>query len=161
MRVMDMPMNLKHTLGMVALTQSLVSAISEQIDRGAYLYDSHPMIAKQNKWHAGRYGMDAQLVDFDTMQAVPARTIARRMIDLVSSHADRLGCLSYLHHLDDIIDAGTGAQRQRRVFDQTGDLRDVVKYLVEQGRIASGTNPQLSGPSVSQAGRTPIPNALA
>jgi carboxylate-amine ligase len=134
MRVMDMPLNLRHTLGMVALTQSLVAAISEHIDRGAYLYDSHPIIARQNKWHAARYGMDAQLVDFDTMQAVPARTIARRMIELVSPHAERLGCLTHLHELDDIIDNGTGAQRQRRVFDQTGNLGQVVKYLIEQGR---------------------------
>jgi carboxylate-amine ligase len=137
MRVMDMPMNMRHTLGMVALTQSLVACISEQIDNGAYLYDSHPMIAKQNKWQAGRFGMDATLVDFDTMQAVPVRTTARRLIEMVSPHADQLGCLQQLHYLDDIIENGTGAARQRKVYEQSGDTRAVVNFLIEQGQMAT------------------------
>lgn len=133
-RVMDMPLNLRHTLGIVALTQSLVAAISDQIDRGAYLYDSHPMIAKQNKWHAGRYGMEATFVDFDTMQAVPAKTIARRLIDLVAPYAERLDCLAQLRYLDDIIDNGTGAARQRRAYEQSGDFRSVVDFLIQEGQ---------------------------
>src|SRR5262245_4214682 len=98
MRVMDMPLNMRHTLGLVALTQALVASISEQIDRGAYLYDSHPMIAKQNRWQASRFGLDGQFVDFDTMQAMPARKIATRLIELVSPQAQRLGCLEQLHY---------------------------------------------------------------
>ncbi|MHC4910266.1 MAG: carboxylate-amine ligase, partial [Planctomycetota bacterium] len=80
-RIMDQPMNMKHLLGLVALTQSLVAGISADIDRGAYLYDCHPMIAKQNKWHAARHGMDARLVDFDTMLAIPARQAASRLME--------------------------------------------------------------------------------
>jgi glutamate---cysteine ligase / carboxylate-amine ligase len=95
------------------------------------------MIAKQNKWHAGRYGMEATFVDFDTMQAVPAKTITTRLIELVTPYADRLGCLTQLHYLDDIIDNGTGAARQRKVFEQTGDLRAVVDFLIEQGQMAT------------------------
>lgn len=134
MRMMDMPLNLRHTLGFVALTQALVACLSEQIDGGAYLYDSHPMIAKQNKWHAARYGMDATLVDFDTMQAVPVRSIARRLLEQVAPQAERLGCLEQLHYLDDIIERGTGAARQRKIYEQTGDLRNVVRFLIEQGQ---------------------------
>ncbi|MCI0364009.1 MAG: glutamate--cysteine ligase [Phycisphaerales bacterium] len=137
MRIMDMPLNMRHTLGIVALTQSLVAAISDQIDRGAYLYDSHPMIAKQNRWQAGRHGMEAQLVDFDTMQAMPARTIARRLIELVAPYAQRLDCVHQLHFLDDIIENGTGAARQRKVYEQSGDPRQVVQFLIEQSQMAS------------------------
>lgn len=137
MRVMDMPLNLRHMLGIVALTQSLVAAISEHIDNGAYQFDAHPMIAKQNKWHAGRYGMDALFVDFETMQAAPARVIARKLIERCEPYAEKLGCLQHLHYLNDIIDHGTGAQRQRRVFEQTGAARDVVKFLVEQSQLAA------------------------
>ncbi len=140
MRVMDMPMNLRHTLGVVALTQSLVAALSESIDNGAYQFDSHPMIAKQNKWHAGRYGMDASLVEFDTagnVQAVPIKTITRKLIERVSPYAENLGCLTQLHYLDDIIENGTGAARQRKAFEETGDLRKVVMYLAEQGQLVT------------------------
>ena len=133
-RIMDQPMCLKHVLGLVALTQSLVAGISADIDKGAYLYDSHPLIAKHNKWHATRYGMDATFVDFDSMSAVPARQVVRRLIDRCSTYAERLGCLEELGYLDDILLNGTGASRQRTVFQQTGDMRDVVRFLVEQSR---------------------------
>lgn len=137
MRIMDMPINMRHTLGLVALTQSLVAAISDQIDQGAYQYDSHPMIAKQNRWQAGRHGMDASFADFETMQATPARTIASRLIERVEPFAERLGCLHYLHMLDDVLENGTGAQRQRKVFKQTQDHRDVVKFLIEQSQLVA------------------------
>jgi carboxylate-amine ligase len=140
-RIMDQPMSMKHMLGLVALTQSLVAAISEDIDQGAYLYDSHPLIAKQNKWHAARWGMDASFVDFDTMSAVPARQVARRLIKNVSPHAEKLGCLQALGHLDDIIENGTGASRQRRVFQETGDMRDVVRFLMQQSSGAAAPAP--------------------
>jgi glutamate---cysteine ligase / carboxylate-amine ligase len=136
MRVFDMPMNMKHTLGMVALTQALVAYLSEQLDHGAYQFDSHPMIAKQNKWQAARYGLDTSMVDFDAMQAVPAKVIAQRLIEMVSKQAERLGCLEQLRYLDDILKAGTGAARQRSVFEKTGDLRDVARFLIDEGRLS-------------------------
>lgn len=137
MRIFDMPLNMRHTLGLVALTQCLIAAISEHIDNGAYQFDTHPMIAKQNKWHAARYGLDASFVDFDTMQAVPAKTIIRRMVERCDPYAEALGCFRELHFIDEILDHGTGAQRQRDIFKQTGDLKQVVRFLAEQSLPAT------------------------
>src|SRR5690606_16340539 len=125
----------------VALCQSLVAAISDNIDRGAYLYDCHPMIAKQNKWHAARYGMDATFVDSDTMKAVPAVDMARTLIDRCSEQAERLGCLKQLGYLEDIIQNGTGAARQCGVYEQSHDVHEVAKFLAAQTRqdpVAAG-----------------------
>jgi len=135
MRIFDMPLNMRHTMGLVALTQCLVAAISDHIDAGAYQFDSHPMIAKQNKWHAARYGLEASFVDFDTMQAVPAKAMIRRMLERCEPYAHKLGCLPQLRSIEEILEHGTGAQRQRRVFEQTGDLREVVKFLAAQGEM--------------------------
>lgn len=138
-RVMDMPLNMRHTLGLVALTQSLVAAISDLIDKGAYQFDSHPMIARQNKWHAARYGLDATLVDFDTMLAIPARQMAKRLVEHCRPYAERLTCLPQLEHINDILDQGTGAARQLRAFDESGgDARAVTRFLMsEQSSLAS------------------------
>ena len=131
-RVMDTPINMKHLLGLVALSQSLIAGISEQIDRGAYLYDSHPMIARQNKWHAVRYGMDASFVDFDTMLAVPARQVARRLLDQCAPHAERLGCIKELGYVEEIIEQGSGADTQNRAWDKTGDMHQVVDRILDK-----------------------------
>jgi carboxylate-amine ligase len=131
-RVMDQPMSMRHLLGLVALTQSMVAAISDHIDNGAYQFDCHPLIAKQNKWHAARYGMDAPLVNPDTMKAVPARVAARMLMERCEPFAERLGCHEQMAYLRDILDNGTGARRQRAVLMETGDQRDVVRYLLRQ-----------------------------
>jgi carboxylate-amine ligase len=133
-RIMDQPMSMPHLLGLVARTQSLVAGISTDIDKGAYLYDSHPMIAKQNKWHAARYGMDATFVDFDTLLAVPARQAATRLLEQCTPYAERLGCGHHLTNVEDIVQNGTGARRQRAVFTEHGDLKSVVRFLIDQSR---------------------------
>jgi carboxylate-amine ligase len=138
-RIMDQPLNMTHLLGLVALTQSLVAGISADIDKGAYLYDCHPMVAKQNKWHAGRYGMDATFLDSDTGLAVPARQMARRLIERCEPWAEKLGCENELAGLDDIISNGTGADRQRKVHKESGSNQAVVQYLIEQGMSWQGS----------------------
>jgi carboxylate-amine ligase len=131
-RIMDQPLCMKHLLGLVALTQSLIAGISADIDKGAYLYDSHPLIAKHNKWHAVRWGLDASLVDFDSMSAVPARQVARRLVERCGPYAEKLGCVKELGYVDDIIQDGTGAARQRKILQDTGDMNQVVRFLMQQ-----------------------------
>ena len=151
-RIMDMPLNMRHLLGLVALTQSLVAGIAADIDRGAYLYDCHPMIAKQNKWHAARYGLEAVLIDPGTMHAVTAADAARKLIDLCRPFADTLGCAQELEGVNDILDNGTGASRQREVFRRSGDAREVVEFLLEQQAPQSAVRPPRSSVARGPAG---------
>ena len=95
------------------------------------------MIAKENKWHAARYGLEATFVDPDTMQAVPATQMARQLIERCQPFAERLGCLEQLAYLDDILENGTGARRQREVFQRSGDPHDVVNFLLSHGHAVT------------------------
>jgi carboxylate-amine ligase len=67
-RMCDMPGNLDDTLALAALIQCLVKALSDEIDHGAYQHDSHPMMVRQNKWRAARFGGAAELVDDYTFE---------------------------------------------------------------------------------------------
>ena len=136
LRIMDMPTCMPHLLSLVALTHSLVAGISEAINRGAYLYDCHPMLALQNKWHAARYGLDATFVDPDTMKAVSAVVAVKRLVELCQPFAERLNCLEELKGIYDIIDQGTGACRQREIYERTGSMEEVMKYLLSQSAAA-------------------------
>ena len=138
-RIMDMPASMPHLLSLVALTQSLVAAISDKIDKGAYLYDCHPMIAKQNKWHASRYGMGAIFLDPETMTRISATDSARRLVDRVRPYAESLGCLKELEGLNDIIDHGTGAQKQRAVYARTGSMVEVVRAMIDMAPFRWGS----------------------
>jgi carboxylate-amine ligase len=140
-RVMDMPPNMRHLLALVALTQSLVAGISADIDRGAYLYDCHPLIAKQNKWHAARYGMDASFVDPGTMKAVTAAETARKLLELCRPIASDLGCAEEIEGINDIIEQGTGARQQVEVFRRANDAREVAQFLLRQEHADASAQP--------------------
>ncbi len=129
-RIMDTPMTMRQLLGLVAMVQCVTAGISGEIDRGAYLTDCHPMIARQNKWHAVRYGLDATLVDPDTMLAASARQMARRTLDLCRPLADHLGCATELGYCEEILQSGTGAQMQRRILEKTNEPAEVVRSLL-------------------------------
>jgi carboxylate-amine ligase len=138
------------------LTQSLVAGISDDIDRGAYLFDCHPMIAKQNKWHAERFGMEAHFVDPDTMKAVSAVETVRTLLERCRPHAERLGCATELDSINDIIENGTGAARQREIHRRTGDMREVVDGLMALQR--SGSPPGVPAAMNVETGKGSTPD---
>ncbi len=130
-RVCDMPPNLDQVLALTALIQCLVQAISEEIDEGTYRSDYHPMMVQQNKWRATRFGPDARLVNTDTFQQEPVAELARRMVERLRPTAERLGCVDDLQRVVQL-PADTGSRQQLRIFEQTGDRREVVRRMLEQ-----------------------------
>ncbi len=139
-RICDMPGNLHDAMAIAALVQSLVKGLSDQIDQGAYQHDCHPMMVRQNKWRAARYGLDAQLVQETTYETKPAREVAKRLVDLLRPDAEALGCLTYLERINDMADRPTWASRQLDILSQTNDPKQVVQQMTEQSRLTGSTD---------------------
>jgi glutamate---cysteine ligase / carboxylate-amine ligase len=57
--------------------------------------------------------------------------LARRVMDRVRPHAEQLGSVEDFDALEDILDNGTGAARQHKVYDANHDLREVVREVVD------------------------------
>jgi carboxylate-amine ligase len=131
-RICDMPPSLEHVLGLTALIQCLVYDLSEEIDRGTYQFDCHPFMIRQNKWRACRYGLDASLVDAATHQSIPARQVVRALLDRLQPRAGELGCTSYLEIVREMTEQPTGSVRQLQHFQETNDLAEVVRRMVER-----------------------------
>jgi carboxylate-amine ligase len=149
-RICDMPPTLGHVLGLTALIQCLVYDLSEEIDYGTYQYGFHPFLVRQNKWRACRYGMEANLVDPVTFQAVPVRQVVHNLVDRLESRADELGCLSYLQSVRDLAEQPSGSVRQLQVFHDTNNFAEVVR------RMLSLTNPP--APQSESGGRPLLPH---
>ena len=138
-RICDMPGSLGDTLGLVALIQCLICALSDQIDRGIYQHDCHPMLIRQNKWHASRYGIDAQLVDSTSHALKSVPQIAEELVETLMPTAERLRCVSFLERVLDMAHRPTWAQRQMDDLDRTGDPAEVVRHLIADDWASHGT----------------------
>lgn len=134
-RVCDMPGNLDDVLAVTALIQSLVAALSDEIDQGTYQHDCHPMMVRQNKWRAARFGNRAELVNSYThdVQSVPA--IVERLIRRLEGTARSLGCLSYLESAQGVAERKGCSYQQTDLVSGEENAVGMVKRLVKASRI--------------------------
>jgi carboxylate-amine ligase len=135
-RVCDMPGTLDDVLGITALTQCLVRALSEEIDGGTYQHDCHPMLVRQNKWRAARIGLEAQLVDEETHKARPDRQVIREQVARLRPTAEARGCRDELEYVIVMAGRPTGADRQIAIARETGEPGDGIRRLVAQARLS-------------------------
>jgi carboxylate-amine ligase len=129
-RVMDSQTRVEHTLGLAALVQGLVKELSEHFDAGKCLSRYPFEMLDENKWLAARHGLDGELVDLPHWERVPARALARRLIDRTREHCHDLGSLSDLEAIEDLLERGNGAARQVVVYEANHDLREVMAEIV-------------------------------
>ncbi|NDV63121.1 YbdK family carboxylate-amine ligase [Puniceicoccales bacterium CK1056] len=129
-RIFDIPQNLEDALALTAMTQCLVAALSDQIDSGVYQHDIHPIVVRQNKWKATRYGMRAELIDPVTHKTIPVREMIFFLYEKLKPYAEKLNCMQELNHIITMVDNASGAERQMELFEKhSGDLRAVVEEL--------------------------------
>jgi carboxylate-amine ligase len=135
-RVCDMPGNLDHVCGLTALIQSLVKKLSDEIDEGTYQFDCHPMMVRQNKWRAARFGNSARLVHARHYRVQPVTKIADDLVDHLRDVAVDLGCETELLFVKEIAHGDGWSDRQREIMDLTKDPRNIVRQLSGQSRIS-------------------------
>ncbi len=62
------------------------------------------------------------------------RELALELLEFVDDVVDDLGSRSAVEYIHTILKDGTSAERQLRVYQQTGDLKAVVRHLVTETR---------------------------
>ena len=128
-RMCDMPGNIDHVCGLTALVQCLVKYLNDEIDEGTYQFDCHPMMVRQNKWRAARFGRSARLVHARDYCVQPVSEIASGLVDRLHDVAIDLGCESELLFVREIAKDQDWAQRQREIFAATQDRRRLSSSL--------------------------------
>ena len=87
----------------------------------------------ENKFRAVRYGLDGNLIDFGKEAEVPERDLIREYLAMIDPVVDELGSRDAINGIREILETGTGADRQLTVFEKTGgDLKAVVDYMAEE-----------------------------
>ncbi len=131
-RVCDIPMRADETIALAALIQATVAKLYKlyTANQGFRLY--RRALIMENKWRAARYGLDGKLIDFGKQKEVPARDLVREYLEFVDDVVDELDSREELEYIHKILETGSGADRQLRVFEETGDLKKVVDHIIEE-----------------------------
>jgi glutamate---cysteine ligase / carboxylate-amine ligase len=131
-RVCDIPMRADETIALAALIQATVAKLYKlySANQGFRLY--RRALIMENKWRASRYGMDGKLIDFGKQTEVPARDLILEYLEFVDDVVDELDSREELNYIHTMLKTGSGADRQLRVYQETGDLKKVVDYIIEE-----------------------------
>src|SRR3954471_14141084 len=131
-RVCDIPTRVDDTVAVAALFQSIVAKLDRLIDKNLGFRLYRRMLIQENKWRAVRYGLEGKMIDFGKQKEVPTRDLVRELLDFVDDVLDDLGSRKEVEHVHTILERGTSADDQLRVFEATGgDLNAVVDMLIQ------------------------------
>ncbi len=134
-RVCDIPMRVDETIALAALIQATVAKLYKlyAANQGFRLY--RRSLLMENKWRAARYGLDGKLIDFGKQAEVPERELIEEYLSFVDEVLDELDCRKEVEYVREIMEMGTGADRQLRVFRETGDMKAVMDHIIEETAV--------------------------
>jgi carboxylate-amine ligase len=131
-RICDVPMTVDETIAITALIQALVAKLYKLREQNLNFMIYKRALVNENKWRAGRYGIDGKLIDFGKEMEVNTRGLIHELLAFVDDVVDELGSRTEINRVFDILNNGTGADRQLAVYEETNDLRAVVDYYMAQ-----------------------------
>ena len=133
-RVCDVPTAPRASIAIAALAQAIVVKLYRLRARNLGFRRYPRALIEENKWRASRWGLDGKLIDFGKRKEVPMRELAVELLEFIDDVVDELGSRREVEYVRKILSHGTSAERQVQVYRETGDLRAVVRALVEETR---------------------------
>ena len=117
------------------LLDNFVLAVRHQLAQrfaqaGGLLADYPWLMLDENKWLAARHGLDGELVDLPSNERVATKALARRLLDRLREHAQDMGSADDLEGIVDLLERGSGGQRQMVVYEANHDLDEVMAEIV-------------------------------
>ena len=134
-RVCDMVTRVDEAIAIAALFQAMVAWLWELRRRNITFRIYRRDFIEENKRRAVQHGIDGKLIDFGKNVEVPTRQLVREILRLVDEQVEELGSREAIEPIYRILEHGTSADRQLRVFEKTHDIRAVVDHLIMETKM--------------------------
>ena len=132
-RICDIPMRVDETICLAAIMQAVVVKLYKLMRQNLGFRIYRRALINENKWRAARYGIDGKLIDFGKQEEVDFKILSMELLSFISDVVDDLGSWNEVNYLLQILQNGTGADRQLAQWDGTHDgLKKVVDYIIAE-----------------------------
>ena len=131
-RICDVPMTVQETITIAALFQGICAKLYKLRTENLNFIIYPRVLINENKWRAGRYGIEGSMIDFGKETEVNTRVLIYELLDFIDDVSGPLGIRNAISHVHKMLENGTGADRQLKVYEQTGSLPAVVDYIHSQ-----------------------------
>jgi glutamate---cysteine ligase / carboxylate-amine ligase len=131
-RICDIPTRVDDTVAVAALFQAIVAKLYTLIEKNLGFRLYHRRLIQENKWRAVRYGLEGKLLDLGKQKEVPVKDLIRELLEFVDDVLDDLGSRKEVEHIHTILERGTSADEQLRVYEENNqDFVPVVDMLIK------------------------------
>lgn len=134
-RVCDVPLRADETICLAALFQAIVAKLNKLIDRNLGFRLYRRALIEENKFRATRYGIHSKLIDFGKKEEVEYRVLINELLDFVDDVVDSLGSRDEINYVHQILEMGSGADRQLNTWELNHDLKDVVDLIIRETHV--------------------------
>lgn len=131
-RICDMMMTVDEVTCVAAIMQCIIAKLSKLHQKNQSFRSYRRILINENKWRAARWGIEAKLIDFGKEEEVAYETLINELLEFIDDVVDELGCRNEVNYVYQMLQQGSGADRQLKVFEETKDLKEVMKYVVEE-----------------------------
>jgi carboxylate-amine ligase len=131
-RICDVTLTVQETISIAALFQGICAKIYKLRSQNLNFIQYSRSLINENKWRASRYGIDGLLVDFGKEEEINTRVLIYELLDFVDDVVDELGSRHAINYITKLMEEGTGADRQLKIFQQTNSMVHVVDYIHSQ-----------------------------
>ena len=131
-RICDVPLTVQETITVAALFQGICAKLYKLRTQNLNFIIYPRALINENKWRASRYGIEGSMIDFGKESEVNTRVLIYELLDFIDDVAGPLGIKNAIGFVHKILEEGTGADRQMKVFEETQSLPAVVDYIHSQ-----------------------------
>lgn len=131
-RICDVPLTVQETITLAALFQAICAKLYKLRMQNLNFIIYPRMLINENKWRASRYGIEGSMIDFGKESEVNTRVLIYELLDFIDDVTAPLGIRNTIGYVHKILEEGTGADRQLKVFEETLSLPSVVDYIHSQ-----------------------------
>ncbi len=123
----------EETVTIAALFQAVVAKLYKLYRQNLGFRIYRRSLIEENKWRGARYGLDGKMIDFGKSEEVPTRKLILELLEFVDDVVDELGSREQINYVYQILEDGTSADRQLKVFKESGgDMNAVVDMLMRE-----------------------------
>ncbi len=140
LRIMDVCTRVDDAMAITALylcTLSMLTRLRQQSQSWRVYEDG---VIQANIWEAMKNGTECSFVDLTQHRRVPFRDVYENLVEMLQPDIDHYGCAAAIDHGRKIIERGTSARQQIRIYEETlaktqdkeAAFREVVAWLVAE-----------------------------
>ncbi|MHC4339355.1 MAG: carboxylate-amine ligase [Planctomycetota bacterium] len=131
-RCCDVQMRVDETICLAAMFQALVAKLYRLHQRNLSFRLHRRTLIEENRWRAARWGVSGNLIDLGKMREVPTADLMGELLEFVEEVVDELGVREELGYVHQILEEGTGADRQLEVWNRNQDFKELVNYIADE-----------------------------